>query len=76
MADQGSVAKLAASTIMPTPAQRSIDPSSRQAGSSSSANAGAGRREDPKSGNRQWVDIDGQQFSKSARRGTYLNILV
>jgi hypothetical protein len=61
---------------MPTPAQRIIDPSSRQAGSSSSANAGAGRREDPKGSNRQWIDIDGQQFSKSARRGTYLNILV
>jgi hypothetical protein len=80
MADQGSVSKLAASavtpSITPTSAQRNLDASARQAATSSSANAGAGRREDPKSGSRQWVDIDGQQFNKSARRGTYVNILV
>jgi len=71
MADQGSVSKLTSGAIAP---QRSTDLTTttpRRAGT-----PGAGRREVPDNSSRQWVNIDGKQFNRSAPRGTYLNIVV
>ena len=69
MADQGSVTKLIGTNVAP---QRSVD----QSPARRAATPGAGRREVPDNASRQWIDIDGKQFNRMARRGTYLNILV
>jgi hypothetical protein len=73
MADQGSIAKLAGNTVAPLPNQRSLETTTQ---SRRVATAGTGRREVPNAKSRQWVDIDGKQFSRTAPRGSYLNILV
>lgn len=76
MAVRGGVSEVTAGSVSPLPGQRTIDPSARKAANSSSANAGAGRREDPGASARQWINFDGQQLNRLARRGTYVNILV
>jgi hypothetical protein len=77
MADQGGVSKIGANNAAPLPAQRAVDALPAAAKRANApANQGAGRREVPDSASRQWVNIDGKQFSRTAPRGTYLNIVV
>jgi hypothetical protein len=78
MADQGGISKLGGSIIAPLPGKSSIDstkPSDKRTGSAI-ATQGSGRREVPDSASRQWVNLDGKQMSRTAPRGTYLNLLV
>jgi hypothetical protein len=79
MADQGSVARLAAGLTSGVSAQRQTasSPQTRSAVSvSNTAGQGVGRREVPNNGQRNLVKLGGKELNRAAPRGTYLNILV
>lgn len=79
MADQGGVSRLSSGAVSGFSGQRTIDGTaqSRSAVStSSSANGGVGRRESPMGSNSQTINFAGKMLSKTAPRGTYLNIVV
>ena len=79
MADQGSIARVAAGVVPGTSGQRQAVSGSQSRSAisvSGSAGQGVGRREVPNQGNRNLVNLDGKQLNRAAPRGTYLNILV
>jgi hypothetical protein len=85
MADQGGVSRLSSGAVSGFTGQRTIDGTAQSrsavsvsnAASSSTANAGAGRRDSTSSGSTsQTINYAGKVLSKTAPRGTYLNIVV
>ena len=79
MADQGSIARVAAGVVPGTSGQRQVAGGSQTRSAisvSNTAGQGVGRREVPNQGNRNIVNLDGKQLNRAAPRGTYLNILV
>ena len=79
MADQGGVSRLSGGAVSGFTGQRTIDGTAQARSAvsvSNSAGAGVGRRESPNAGTSQTVNYAGKVLSKTAPRGTYLNIVV
>jgi hypothetical protein len=75
MADQGSVGRVQGQSPL-APSARAADVTPGRLLGTGTAGQGAGRREVTHAQGRQSVELDGKAMNRTARRGTYLNIVV